>query len=148
VILAHAEAEARFLEKVMFDTVTGHWLFGSSWNKKGYGRFWLDGRSREAHRVAHEMYVGEIPDGYDVDHLCRVRCCVNPDHLEAVLPIENFRRGVGALGGKPQERCRSGKHSMAEHRVFRGKRKSARCGACELERMRRNYAAAKEGDAA
>lgn len=49
-----------------------------------------------AHRIAYELYKGRIPDGLTLDHLCRHRWCVNPDHLEAVTNRENILRGTGA----------------------------------------------------
>lgn len=47
------------------------------------------------HRWVHLRFIGPIPEGYDVDHLCSVRNCVNPDHLEAVTRTENIQRGNG-----------------------------------------------------
>lgn len=64
------------------------WLWGSTVADTGYGRIGTD----YVHRIAHEEYIGPIPDGYQVDHLCRVRLCVNPEHLEAVTQQENLRR--------------------------------------------------------
>jgi hypothetical protein len=65
--------------------------------RTGYGLFSLliDGRNiqRLPHRVAYERWKGPIPPGMDVDHLCRNRGCVEPDHLEAVTHLENVRRG-------------------------------------------------------
>jgi len=59
----------------------------------GYGKLTVQGRrSNLAHRLAYETFVGPIPAGLDLDHLCRVRHCVNPDHLEPVTRSENLRR--------------------------------------------------------
>lgn len=63
-------------------------------NAKGYGCFGLDGDTKLAHRVAYEFENGPIPDGLTIDHLCRVKRCVNPAHLEAVTGRENTRRAV------------------------------------------------------
>jgi hypothetical protein len=84
---------------------SGCWLWLGKLTKDGYasvGRS-VNGRYHvTAHRVSYELNVGPIPDGLQLDHLCRVRCCINPDHLEAVTSLVNnvrslaFRRGVDA----------------------------------------------------
>jgi hypothetical protein len=61
-------------------------------NVKGYGQIGVDGKSRAAHRVAYEVLVGPIPAGLEIDHLCRVRDCINVQHLEPVTHLENVRR--------------------------------------------------------
>lgn len=58
-----------------------------------YGSFYYEGRVRRAHRVAYVMFVGPIPEGLDLDHLCRVTQCVNPAHMEPVSHGENVLRG-------------------------------------------------------
>jgi hypothetical protein len=82
--------EPRFLAKV--NKTETCWLWTAWIERNGYGRFWLDGRQHGAHRVAYELYVGAIPADLEIDHLCRVRHCVNPAHLEAVTSSENARR--------------------------------------------------------
>lgn len=79
--------EAR-IERV---TESGCWLWLGPICTGGYGTI---GRDR-AHRVSYELYRGLIPEGLDIDHLCRVRSCVNPWHLEPVPPATNKLRGAG-----------------------------------------------------
>ena len=61
----------------------------------GYGRFWVQGHLLLAHRFVYELLVGQIPVSLTLDHLCRVRHCVNPKHLEPVTNRENILRGDG-----------------------------------------------------
>ncbi len=85
----------RFVDKIMFEPNTGCWLWMAGQNGKGYGVF-KPSRSRRnayAHRYAYEQLVGPIAPGLEIDHLCRVRHCVNPAHLEPVPPVINQQRG-------------------------------------------------------
>lgn len=82
----------RFWAKVDEWQPSGCWLWTGSLDGKGYGKFGLDGRTVGAHRVAYQIERGPIPDGLELDHLCCVPACVNPDHLEPVTHLENIRR--------------------------------------------------------
>ena len=62
---------------------------------QGYGRMYLNGRQIGAHKAAYEMFIGPVADGLQLDHLCRNRACVNPEHLEPVPPSVNILRGDG-----------------------------------------------------
>ncbi len=76
---------------------SGCWIWLGYVDIKGYARCKPTGRNNVlAHRVLYEHYVGPIPDGLDLDHLCRVPSCVNPDHMEPVTRAENVRRGNSA----------------------------------------------------
>ncbi len=76
------------------DNKTGCWLWGCSKTPTGYGQFRYKGKNVYAHRHFYEKYKELIPDGYCIDHLCRSRACVNPDHMEPVTQAENVRRGI------------------------------------------------------
>lgn len=70
------------------------WMWTGGTNPHGYGRFWNGQRLVYAHRFVYELLVGPIPAGLDLDHLCRVHGCVNPEHLEPVTRRENAWRGL------------------------------------------------------
>ena len=87
---------------------------------RGYGRFFVDGKSLFAHRFAYEHYVGPIPEGLELDHLCRNTACVNPAHLEPVTHAENIRRGDVALGIRSaKSHCKNGHEFTPENTVPR-----------------------------
>jgi hypothetical protein len=89
--------EIRFWAKV--DARGPCWLWTAGQTSNGYGRFGLTSRDKRlAHRFAWELLIGQVPEGLQLDHLCRVRLCVNPDHLEPVTPQENWARSHTPVG--------------------------------------------------
>ena len=97
-----AIAEERFLAKVDKQP-NGCWLWTGAKTKSGYGMFRelpasAGGKAEPAHRWAYKHWVGPIPDGYTIDHKCRVISCVEPEHLEAVTAQDNrYRQGYSFL---------------------------------------------------
>jgi hypothetical protein len=82
---------------------SGCWLWTGYAYSNGYAAMSWQGKQQLLHRLAYEHYVGPIPDGLQLDHLCRVRSCVNPDHLEPVTAMENTRRAMrlSCVNGHP-----------------------------------------------
>lgn len=76
-----------------FSTPCWTWLVGI--DRDGYGTIVVEKTRRRAHREFYEQRYGRIPEGKQIDHLCRNRACVNPEHLEAVTGLVNQRRGNG-----------------------------------------------------
>jgi hypothetical protein len=85
---------ANFWSKVVEDD-EGCWNWIGALNSRGYGQFAVNKVSKSTHRVAYMALVGEIPEGLQIDHLCRNKQCCNPAHLEAVTGMVNIRRSRG-----------------------------------------------------
>ena len=92
--------EERFWRDTYFEPNTGCWLWGGMITRIGYGQIDIEDKSVTVHRFSYRLHKGNIPDGLCIDHLCSVRCCVNPDHLEAVTHKENTRRSWALGRGK------------------------------------------------
>jgi len=118
------------------------WLWDAYTNRpKPYGRFRLDGKLEVAHRVAYRMFVGPIPDGLTLDHLCRRPRCVNPFHLEPVTVTENIRRGTQGWNMRQRTHCPRG-HAYDAANTWTSKAGSRHCRTCIRERMRARRARA------
>lgn len=132
--------ESRFWSKV--EKTDGCWLWKASKSPLGYGRFWIpsEHQVRPAYRYAYELLKESVPMGKELDHLCRNRACVNPDHMEPVTHRENIMRGDSpkALGwGKST--CPKGhplvEGNLAPYELKLGHRK---CLTCKKE-QRHNF---------
>ena len=84
----------RFEAKVERVPFTDCWIWIGAVKPNGYGDFHFRNGHVSAHQAAYALHVGSVPDGLELDHLCRVRCCVNPRHLEPVTRQTNLLRGV------------------------------------------------------
>ena len=126
---------ARFMVKV--EKTETCWLWTAAKMGKGYGLFRVASRPRQpsyAHRVAYEHFVGDIPEGHHIDHLCRTPHCVNPEHLEPVTPRENQRRG---LKGVLTTHCPHGHpYDEANTYWYQGRWRDCRACAREAERAK------------
>ncbi len=112
------------------------WFWIGSLTQQGYGRMWVKSRNSTnyAHRIVYELLVGPIPEGLTIDHLCRNKLCVNPEHMEAVSSRVNALRGYGppAINAR-KRRCHKG-HLFNDKNVMlvRGGRKR-QCKICWSE---------------
>lgn len=114
------------------------WLWTKHINASGYGVFSKRGRLELAHRTAYGLVVGDVPPGLQLDHLCRVRHCVNPDHLEPVTNAENVKRGVSPFAEKArQTHCKRG-HVFDESNTYRSPDRphTRRCRTCVRDYQR------------
>lgn len=123
----------RFMAKYMPEPMSGCWLWIGAMTAKGYGSFWANGKSCRAHRWSYRHRNGPIPKGMTLDHLCRVRSCVNPDHLEVVSNRENIQRGIPNNGNRARTHCIHG-HPLSGANLYTTKQGYRQCRACNNRR--------------
>ncbi len=121
----------RFWSKV-WRSPYGCWYWESALDSDGYGVFRFPWGTFKAHRISYELANGPIPDGLTLDHLCRNRRCVRPDHLEAVTSTENIRRSPRCQ----VTHCKHGHPFSGENLILRDGRR--RCRACLNARSRKH----------
>lgn len=119
----------RFWSKVEMSEPQECWEWTAYRNDKGYGTFGMGRVTKKAHRVAYELVRGPIPEGLELDHLCRNRGCVNPFHLEAVTSRVNTLRG-----SVPRTHCSKGHERSPENL------NGSHCKICQrVTQSQRNY---------
>lgn len=142
--MSKLDPELRLLQSIKVSPETGCWNRDLKGRPGGYTKIRTGNRRRPfAHRFCYEMFYGKIPEGLDLDHLCRNPGCVNPSHLEPVTHKENCRRGLRnqytGVTHCPQGHPYSGDNLRISKQGYR------RCNAClrkeALARYHRNKAA-------
>lgn len=111
------------------------WLWTLSTVSRGYALFAIKGKSFKAHRYSYELLVGPIPEGLELDHLCSVRHCVNPTHLDPVPHVINLQRANAVRVLKTF--CKRGHHYVEEN-VYRDARGRRFCRPCKALVAREN----------
>jgi hypothetical protein len=112
------------------------WLFTGWLDPQGYGTVTWERKGQRAHRVAYQELVGPIPEGLVLDHLCRVRNCVNPDHLEPVTHKVNLYRGfTEARKHGEKTHCKNGHEYTPENTLQTEVQRF--CRACARDKQKR-----------
>ena len=131
----------RFLAKVV--KTDSCWLWNGFTTNEGYGRF----DKQSVHRFSYQHYIGAIPEGLEIDHLCNVRNCVNPEHLKPVTQKENVRRAVErgsfknhTLAGKAKSsktHCPQGHEYAGDNLIIDSHSGARRCRICTVDKTLR-----------
>ena len=136
--------QQRIEQKIHPEPNSGCWIWLGTINPTGgYPQIWANGKTVYAHVLIYEMIKGPIPEGLQLDHLCRVRCCVNPHHLEPVTARENMNRGNPYfIRNRNKTHCIYG-HEFTIANTIRGRGGRRECRECKrrvsVERYYRTY---------
>lgn len=143
------DVKKRFWAKVNISDDGSCWLWKPKPYAKGYGRFHVSRKHGvRSHRLAYLLAKGTIPDGWVVDHICKVRNCCNPNHLRAITHVENVMIGSGVTAENARKtHCHKG-HELAGRNLVMNKN-YRNCRQCKYDRenaRRRNISALRSGE--
>jgi hypothetical protein len=135
-----AASVARFERSYVPVPHAGCWLWLCSVSPNGYatmrdGRSYRDAKTVQAHRFSYELHRGPVPAGLQLDHKCRTRSCVNPDHLEAVTQRENLLRGDTVTARNASATACPKGHPYSEHNTGRTRAGARVCKTCGNARV-------------
>jgi HNH endonuclease len=125
----------RIMAKVAIDE-NGCWRWMGYINELGYAKVSFEGQAVSAHRIVYTHLIGPIPIGLEIDHICNVRDCLNPEHLRTVTHAENVRRAF-----PPLTEFRCGHPATAANTVRDSVSGYGRCAICRRDQARRATAA-------
>lgn len=125
----------RFWEKV--DKTDGCWLWLGAPNSEGYGHIAQGGKTHAAHRLSWTLTGHTLTPGMTLDHLCRNRICVRPDHLEEVTNVANILRGSGSPAQNARKtHCPYG-HPLSGENLYVRVTGRRQCKACRRQQQRK-----------
>lgn len=135
------DQEERFMRQVYKEPTYQCWLWQGHIGKNGYGRWKPAGRSVSTHRWSYERFIGPIPEGLQIDHICNIKSCVNPEHLQPVTARVNVlkaKKGITSINAA-KTHCVNG-HPLfgANLRIYVTKdgKKSRVCKSCRQDRSK------------
>jgi hypothetical protein len=128
----------RLFRQAVVNDLTGCWEWTGAKTPHGYGIIGLDdkGPTRRAHRVSYEMLREPIPQGLNIDHLCKNPSCINPQHLEPVTQGENVKRGRAGWHNKIKTHCVNGHEFTPENTLRVRGTEQRQCRTCRDKRIR------------